>query len=287
MNKVLLTIGVPAFNEEKYIFKTLSSIASQNFSNFKVLICDDFSTDNTLNIAEEFIKGDMRFEILRGIKKATFVDNWRKPLDSCNSKYFAWIGAHDILDINYFSEAIDILENNRNAALVYPKSLAIDTNDAKGASMDSDIDTQGLSYLKGIEKVLNNIGYCTAIHGIFVTEKLKKIPLKHIMGFDLLILMITPLYGTIYETKNIAFFRREIRQETEMDRISRWQMSGMFKKSRYGPFEILSKDLIVYYALHIKMRVTKRIPFLNQVSRIFWQRFKVSKLSILKCFLRI
>lgn len=53
-SKPLVSVIVPTFNEEAYIGKLLLSLKNQTYQNFEVLLSDDGSTDNTLNIAEKY-----------------------------------------------------------------------------------------------------------------------------------------------------------------------------------------------------------------------------------------
>lgn len=51
--KVLVSIIIPAFNEEKNIGKCLESVAGQNFKNIEVVLVDDYSEDNTSSVAQK------------------------------------------------------------------------------------------------------------------------------------------------------------------------------------------------------------------------------------------
>lgn len=55
MNEVLISVIIPTYNRSKIITKTLSSFLNQLDSNFEVIIVDDGSTDNTLEIVTNFI----------------------------------------------------------------------------------------------------------------------------------------------------------------------------------------------------------------------------------------
>ena len=53
MDNIKVSVILPVFNEQDYISATLDSIINQDFTDFEVIIIDDGSTDNTLNVIEE------------------------------------------------------------------------------------------------------------------------------------------------------------------------------------------------------------------------------------------
>ena len=61
MSKV--SVLIPAFNCDKYLDKCIQSVLSQSFSDFELLICDDFSEDKTLSIVESYKDKDSRINI--------------------------------------------------------------------------------------------------------------------------------------------------------------------------------------------------------------------------------
>lgn len=54
MEKV--SIIIPVYNVEKYLKKCLDSITNQSYKNLEIIIIDDGSTDNSLEIAKGFEK---------------------------------------------------------------------------------------------------------------------------------------------------------------------------------------------------------------------------------------
>ena len=53
MDNIKVSVIVPVYNEEQYISATLDSIINQNFKDFELIVVDDGSTDNTLEIVTE------------------------------------------------------------------------------------------------------------------------------------------------------------------------------------------------------------------------------------------
>ncbi|KAA8482561.1 chlorobactene glucosyltransferase [Arcticibacter tournemirensis] len=62
----LVSIVIPARNEQHDILKLLESIKHQDYQNFEVIVLDDSSTDLTYDICANFVKTDNRFRVVRG-----------------------------------------------------------------------------------------------------------------------------------------------------------------------------------------------------------------------------
>lgn len=60
----MVSVLVPARNEEDNIRNCLTSLQNQDYSNFEVVVLDDNSTDGTASIVREFVKNDSRFHLL-------------------------------------------------------------------------------------------------------------------------------------------------------------------------------------------------------------------------------
>lgn len=56
MVKILFSILITNYNKEKYIERTIKSCLKQKIKNFEILVYDDCSTDNSLNILSKFKK---------------------------------------------------------------------------------------------------------------------------------------------------------------------------------------------------------------------------------------
>jgi chlorobactene glucosyltransferase len=61
-----VSILIPARNESPRITNTLLSILRQTYPDFELLVLDDQSTDNTLQIVQETAQGDSRLRVLHG-----------------------------------------------------------------------------------------------------------------------------------------------------------------------------------------------------------------------------
>src|SRR5665213_1156313 len=88
-----VTILMPAYNAEKYVADAIESVLQQSFVDFKLLIINDGSTDQTHNIIRSF--SDKRIQLInqshRGIASAL-----NKGLANAASPYIARFDADDI-----------------------------------------------------------------------------------------------------------------------------------------------------------------------------------------------
>ena len=55
-DKPVVTISVITYNSSKYVLETLESIKAQTYPNIRLQICDDCSTDNTIELCKKWIK---------------------------------------------------------------------------------------------------------------------------------------------------------------------------------------------------------------------------------------
>jgi glycosyltransferase involved in cell wall biosynthesis len=91
--KPAVTVVIPAYNAEHYIAATLDSVLNQTFSNFEILVVDDGSIDQTIEIVEGYAAQDKRVHLMispvnqgvsnarnLGIRKAT--GEWVAFLDA-------------------------------------------------------------------------------------------------------------------------------------------------------------------------------------------------------------
>ena len=77
----LVSVVVPAFNEEKVIVRTLDSLLASDYPNFEVIVVDDGSTDGTFDIVKAKFGHDSRVSVFsrtNGGKAEALNFGWRK-----------------------------------------------------------------------------------------------------------------------------------------------------------------------------------------------------------------
>lgn len=280
-NKPQITIGIPVFNEEGFLEKTIKSVLYQSYKNFRLLISDNCSTDASYNIAQKYASLDDRIILTRQKNKITTVHNFTFLLNETNTKYFVWLGAHDILLKDYIKKAIDLLESEPSIVLAYPKAVFIDSTDKIIRDIIVDYDTAGMPLNKRLYKIANNFTDGYVIHGVFKTEIAKKLPFETIPGPDHLVVFSAAAYGYIVKLKMTGLQRRMIRKETLKEQHQRHYKEGVFKRSAIiSPYDLFALKHYEFVWSISELKVFNKIDLTINLQRIFSRKFGVSVISL-------
>lgn len=103
MDNIKVSVIVPVYNAGEYIGKTLNSIISQDFDSFEVIVIDDGSTDNSLEIINNTLKdSDVLHKIIHqenaGVSIARNVG-----IDQSKGDYLVFVDADDYVSENHLS----------------------------------------------------------------------------------------------------------------------------------------------------------------------------------------
>ena len=94
-----ISVLIPAFNREKWIVQSLESITNQTYRNLDIVIYDDGSTDNTLQICRELAEHDDRIRIIEGKINKGVAEARNQLLKACKTKYAVWHDSDDFSNI--------------------------------------------------------------------------------------------------------------------------------------------------------------------------------------------
>lgn len=116
MNK--LSVIVPIYNVADYLKSSISSIKNQTYRDFKCILVNDGSTDNSLNIAADLIKDDKRFSIVS--KKNGGLGSARNyGLDMVDSEYVYFFDSDDILEKECFEKCVEALSKSKADIVIF------------------------------------------------------------------------------------------------------------------------------------------------------------------------
>lgn len=100
MNAVSLSIIIPIYNKDKYIHKCLSSILSQSYSDFEIIVVNDGSTDNSKRIISDFVQKDHRVNLFSGTNFGVSAAR-NKGIEYAQGDFIMFVDADDFIQEGY------------------------------------------------------------------------------------------------------------------------------------------------------------------------------------------
>jgi len=216
MDKPILTIGIPVYNESKYLTKTIESAINQSFGNIRILIADNCSLDNSFEIMKSFAAKDNRIEIIRHNQNLGALKNFQYLLINASTKYFMWLGGHDIIPEDYAYNLINQILLNRDSVMSFGSVNNIDNNENIVDFYQYNFNEELISfdYFERVYSLIKNLEDCTLIQGVFLTDVLiKSFFDKPCLGVDHIILAKAISFGKFVYDINTQYKRREVREE--------------------------------------------------------------------------
>jgi len=96
-NSNIVSICIPTYNGEKYLRETLDSVLAQTFKNFELLIIDDNSKDNTMDILREYASRENRIRIVQNETNLGLVNNWNRCVELARGDWIKFVFQDDII----------------------------------------------------------------------------------------------------------------------------------------------------------------------------------------------
>lgn len=124
MSQQQADILIPTYNGEKYIAETIHNILAQEKAAFHIYICDDGSTDRTVEIITRIT--DPRITLFQGNKHQGLVGNWNECLRISRSPFINIFHQDDLMCPFNIQSKIAYLHNNPNIGFLFSNMNTID-----------------------------------------------------------------------------------------------------------------------------------------------------------------
>ena len=112
-------IAIPCYQYGRFLRECVESVLSQGIRNVRILIIDNASSDNTLEVARRLAAEDERIEILARETNQGPHASFNAGVDWASSEYFMVLCADDLLAPGSLKRAVSIMEQNRDVSFAY------------------------------------------------------------------------------------------------------------------------------------------------------------------------
>ncbi|MCR5744318.1 MAG: glycosyltransferase family 2 protein [Bacteroidales bacterium] len=135
MDKPLVTVSIITYNSAGTVIETLDSIYAQTYPNIELIISDDCSRDNTLDVCRAWLNTHkLRFEncrLLESGKNTGITANCNRAISDIKGEYLKLLAGDDLLEPNAISEYVSYMLNTPEAIYVFCRIMAFGDNHKK------------------------------------------------------------------------------------------------------------------------------------------------------------
>ena len=104
-------IIIPTRERAHTLKYTIKTCLNQEYRNLRVLVCDNYSSDNTKEVVSSF--KDSRLDYINPGKRLSMSENWEFAMNNCHEDLVTIIGDDDGFLPNSIDQATTILEKHR------------------------------------------------------------------------------------------------------------------------------------------------------------------------------
>ncbi len=184
-----ISIIMPVYNSEKYLARALDSICVQTYKKLEIICVNDASTDNSLEILEQYAEKDSRIKIISYQENRGQGYARNLALENASGEYIGFMDSDDTVDATYFEYLMNKMLAS-NADIVSARVVILDSDDKISAA----------SWLKNIEPLPTEISSLND-RLTFIYDRLNVCPYKHLYKKELL------------KYNNIKFFEGKLHED--------------------------------------------------------------------------
>jgi glycosyltransferase involved in cell wall biosynthesis len=211
----LLTILLPVFNGGEFLAEAVSSLLAQTYANFRLVISDNASNDQTSSICELYRQKDSRILYIRHSLNRGAYWNFAHFLPFVETPYFMWAACDDLWHPDFISLCLKQLISDSDIAVV--SSLVVPF----GVGLTTETCSQ-LSGLSGQTCWQSRFGFlcqpeeygkANIVYGIFRTSVVKSVAQRRLFdecwGTDMLFVYRCLTYGKLLVLDQPLFYKRQ------------------------------------------------------------------------------
>ncbi len=122
----LVSVVIPTYNHGAYICEALDSVLNQTYQNFKIIIVDNYSEDETERLIGRY--GDRRLQYVKYRNHGIIAASRNHGIRQTRGKYVAFLDSDDIWLPEMLEKGVDVLNHDGDTAMVYSRFRTITRN---------------------------------------------------------------------------------------------------------------------------------------------------------------
>jgi glycosyltransferase involved in cell wall biosynthesis len=213
-----LTVGLPVYNGEKYLARSIESLLGQSLEEFELILSDNASTDGTADICRSYERADSRVRYIRQRSNIGAAPNHHAVFLPSRSDLFKWAAADDLYARDLLERCVDVLEERPEVVLAHSFTAAIDSEGRLTQSLEYPLKTDSPRAPERFRSVMFGPGGEDDEHtiraddqyGVMRADVLRKVlPQGSYYHSDRAMMATVALYGVFYQIPEWLYFRRD------------------------------------------------------------------------------
>ena len=129
-NFPLVSVICLSYNHEAYVVEALNSVINQTYPNVELLIADDCSTDNSVEVIQNWLENHPEVDFLTNEKNLGNTKTFNQLAKKAKGEFIIDLATDDILLPNCIEKQVKTFQNSKfkNLAIVYGNLIEIDEN---------------------------------------------------------------------------------------------------------------------------------------------------------------
>lgn len=122
-----VSILIPCYNSSSYLAEAIESAINQSWSNLEIIISDNNSTDDSVEIARRYAERDSRIKLLINYENIGPTKNWLNCAQHAEGEFVSLLFSDDTLACDYLKNLVPYL-NDSSIGLVFCPAWKMDNN---------------------------------------------------------------------------------------------------------------------------------------------------------------
>ncbi len=208
------SIGLPVYNGENFVAEAIQCVLDQTFSDWELVICDNASTDGTVEICRQFAERDSRIRVHQNPRNMGVCFNYSEVFRLSRGQYFKWMAHDDLFTPRFIEACVEELENDQGVVLAFTKMCYVDASGQVLRRQTSELSVSGETVESRAKQFLSSAAQSTDFlwlaYGVVRREILQQSGSMGLYaGSDHVMLFRIALQGRIKQIEEEMFFRRE------------------------------------------------------------------------------
>ncbi len=259
----LVSIGLPVYNGEAFLDRTIESFLSQTYEDIELLLCDNASTDRSPEICREWAAKDPRVSFHPSDVNRGASWNFDRSFHLARGEYFKWAAHDDLCDPRFVEACLGVLKDDPGVVVCHTQSDEVYADGSFKRHLESPPEIG--SDRPGARFAVVMGGFNLFVFGVIRASTLSRTRLMdRYVGSDTVLVAELALLGRLAEVPETLFWRYE-HPETSQNAYDKWERLGWFDAAKAGSIDFptwrMTRELLRAVSRHDLSREDRRTCF--------------------------